>query len=280
MTKQSPVSEATLAREYRDGKTVQQLANEHHTSTDRVRRALRNEGVHARSSGHRRLRTINLDAFTDMDLDPVKSYWAGFLFADGSVDDGHHSLILGLSETDRGHVESFKEFSGSDAKIVTVPTKGYAKTNVCRFVINGKAMTQGLAKYGLVPRKSLTATVPDILLHNPDFWRGCIDGDGWIHFKDARFNLPILGLCGSLRTVQQFREFAVHVNPAVRASIHTNGENCFAITIGGTIAQSVLAAVGYGQDVIALPRKKSLAKTALAWKPHHKRTPSKRQAAG
>lgn len=272
----TPVADAVLAQAYLAGKTIREVCKEFHTSSERVREAVHDSGASTRHVGSHRKHTINLDAFANMESDPIKSYWAGFLFADGCVDDRLTSLILALAEEDRQHLEAFRVFAGSDALITTkTVTNNFGTQTMCRFLLCGRQLARSLARYGLTPAKSLIATVPEVFSNNPDWWRGCVDGDGWICCKKiGADSMPILGLCGSLDTVQHFREFVHGLNPGIRSKVLPNGAKCFKIQVAGTIAQSVIRALGYDRDTIALARKKILALRGLVWKPQHQSTKS------
>lgn len=117
-------------------------------------------------------------------------YWAGFLAADGCVKiskKGHHSLSLGLSLKDKNHVEKFKNDINFDGKIHDFIVKSNKRNKnwndsfKSELTISSKIIFDDLAKFNIVPRKSLIYTFPEWLVDHPlvnHFMRGYFDGDG------------------------------------------------------------------------------------------------------
>lgn len=125
---------------------------------------------------------LNESYFETIDTEE-KAYWLGFLYADGNVfvnNDGHKQAIvtLGLKNTDREHVNKFREAIQSNAVI----RDGDHGMTILR--VNSKKMTDDLIKLGCVPNKTLKITfpsekqVPEHLQRH--FIRGVFDGDGCI----------------------------------------------------------------------------------------------------
>lgn len=105
---------------------------------------------------------------------PQSDYWAGFIAADGCVDKkGRVRLYLQLS--DNTHLSKFADFVGSSHKINLND-----KRNRCSIEFTCSRMVADLAKWGIVPQKSLTYVPPDSMRGNPHFMGGWFDGDGTI----------------------------------------------------------------------------------------------------
>lgn len=109
-----------------------------------------------------------------------------------------------------------------------------------------------LAEYGIVPRKSKIAEIPESMKNNRHFWRGMIDGDGWVSLK-------MLGLCGTLSVVSSFRQFIedlgliLNINiPRVVISMKTNF--CYECRYQGRYTKILLSHL-YQSDDISLNRK-------------------------
>lgn len=73
------------------------------------------------------------------------------------------------------------------------------------FAIKSKKWQEDLAKYGVIPNKTSTVTMP-ILSEElmPHLIRGLIDGDGWISFAAHQ-----IGFCGNEQTVTQVKNYLV-----------------------------------------------------------------------
>lgn len=109
-----------------------------------------------------------------------KAYWLGFIYADGCVYEGNNGnsyrLQINLKESDKPHLEKFQESIGSSYKI------GYnANTKSVSLKINSTKMCKDLINLGVIPRKSLVCTMPNIPYNlKSHFVRGLFDGDGTI----------------------------------------------------------------------------------------------------
>ena len=120
---------------------------------------------------------LNLEAFAEP-LSPEARYWIGFLLADGCVSsNGNYDYIgLGLKFSDVEHVRRFARFVGVCEESVRerLGVNNFGKNHSAQLVFSGKGLIPQLAKYGVVPRKSWTASVPPTLAHDQDFWRGLV----------------------------------------------------------------------------------------------------------
>lgn len=110
-----------------------------------------------------------------------KSYWLGFLYADGCVskkNNGNSYLYIVLHQDDRYLIEEFIKDLKSNRE-VKVTNKGYVRLDVL-----SKQIGEDLIKLGCVPRKSKILEFPteDIVPNSliKDFIRGYMDGDGCI----------------------------------------------------------------------------------------------------
>ena len=114
-----------------------------------------------------------------------KSYWLGFLYADGYV--RHGELRLKLKRGDKKHIELFRDCLGSNHKIideigkVVVSGRTYTSEYSSLSIYNTK-LVKDLIKHGCTNKKTFTITFPelreDLIRH---FIRGYFDGDGSIY---------------------------------------------------------------------------------------------------
>ena len=125
---------------------------------------------------------LNESYFETIDTEE-KAYWLGFLYADGNVfvnNDGYKQAVvtLGLKNTDREHVNKFREAIQSNA-VIRDSDHGMAILRV-----TSKKMTDDLIKLGCVPNKTFKITFPSekqVPKHlQRHFIRGVFDGDGCI----------------------------------------------------------------------------------------------------
>lgn len=109
-------------------------------------------------------------------LNPISSYWLGFIAADGCLTSKDKGVTIGLASRDKNHLRKFKTAIKTNAKISYVPS-----VNGIRLSIYSKQIFERLQKLGISPNKSLTIEtifVPNSLKSH--FIRGVFDGDGWV----------------------------------------------------------------------------------------------------
>jgi len=158
------------------------------------------------------------------------AYWLGFLLADGCVYGRY--LELGLASRDVEHLELFRKFLGS-----IHPLRHKDTTNSVRLTVHSNALVSQLRSFGVVERKSKVATVPHSLSDSPEFWRGMIDGDGYVATKirTRRYRgrgavhtvvEPIVSLVGTqavCTSLQRFcQEAGIHTKANPRKHKHSN----------------------------------------------------------
>lgn len=105
-----------------------------------------------------------------------QAYILGLMAADGNISEPHPRIIFGLQASDAHLVEWVRDRLNPKASIYRT-RDGFAKIQ-----ITSSRMVSDLARYGVVPRKSLTLQWPSGLgpLLRP-YLTGHFDGDGWIY---------------------------------------------------------------------------------------------------
>lgn len=252
---------------YESGRSLPDLSRECGYHCTSIGRMLKANGVVLRPRGRPagRCREDAFDAVTE-----ESAYWTGFLMADGCVGDppGQSKRIqLAIHEKDIGHLEAFRDFLGSDNKIILTvprPKKRGGTTRNAMFTVTSDRLAEALIRRGVRPRKSLVARVIGFE-HNRDFWRGVIDGDG--HVKDeSSHGLPILTLTGSWTLVGQFRDFVRAICPRCGANPRNgngSGGRIAGIHLTGFYAYAIVDTL-YSGCRIALPRKLEMARRIIS----------------
>ena len=183
---------ADLVAAYTDGSSIKQIADSIGASYSSVRRMLLKSDIRLRPDGCRGY-SLNGSYFKAIDS-PEKAYWLGFLATDGSVYGGRLQINL----KDKEHLEKFKIAVGSTAPVKPYLSHGY---RLFKIAFRSKEMVSDLSRHGITPRKSFTVKPwegPANLLRH--YWRGCIDGDGWVDNEQT-------GFCGNLQMVKGFIDF-------------------------------------------------------------------------
>jgi len=205
----------------------------------------------------------------DPPLGEEATYWIGFLMADGCISGRH--IIVQLSECDAGHLEKFKSFMGAiKHKTSLVPAQdriaGGREIHIkpaVRLAITSAKVVALLATFGVVPRKSLVAQVVG-LEANRHFWRGYIDGNGWVGTKKktGRNDISInLSLCGSKPIITQWNAFGRTLTDSQCNVVHGKGKE-WQCLFSGRHAVRVIHHL-YHDCTIALTRKLIAAETVL-----------------
>lgn len=191
-----------------------------------------------------------------------KSYWLGFLMADGCVTD-RGDIVLSLAPKDFNHLQKFNSSLSSSYPIkerkTILKNKIYKSYGID---IRSRKLCLSLSKMNIIPRKSLAAKPPkinaDLLKH---FWRGVFDGDGSIYplfktYKTSKYKSYHAQLVGSHDMMVGFSKFLdCFLNLQIKVRKH---KNIFSVTINRWTAMKVLNFL-YHDSSIFLSRKRALA---------------------
>ena len=261
----SPEHEEQVARRYVAGEKSEDLAAEFEISQSTVRKAVRSQGGEVRGLGAVPF-PLRHDAFDA--LTPEAAYWCGFLFTDGTI--AHRGkqtrspqIALVLQKRDRGHIEKFRDFLGSDHAITeiapaAVPAKvawpnGGMGTGAFRYAATSRRIAErllALGRYGPAVDPELAAS--------RDFWRGCVDGDGTL---GVSCGIQHLGIVGSKWLLSAFVDF---LGPIGRRPLNVRpARSIFVVSTGGRTAVKVIDLL-YSGATVALDRKAERAAAILA----------------
>lgn len=245
-----------IIKRYEEGTSARQLVFLYSATDVTITALLKRHGVFIRNrSDAKRTNQIKEDIFDT--ITEESAYWVGFILADGNI---YHpkkrskQLNIGLAERDWEHLEKFKKFIGSNKQL-------YYNNGGVFISFYSNRIVEKLAEYGIVPRKSKIAKVPENLKNNRHFWRGMVDGDGWVTTRTEGH--PILGLCGTLDVVKQFRCF---VNKSQRIYRRDEGKNFGELAYTCCLAQ-ILAKRLYEGAEIFLQRKYDGYQRICSWVP-------------
>lgn len=120
---------------------------------------------------------------------PLTAYWAGFIMADGFIQNRKNSFRLGinLANTDRKHLLQYANDIGlsKNKGILNILSTRPNRQNSTRISVSHPDLGKDLKRWGIIPRKTYNFIEPTfpINLLGP-YLRGWIDGDGTI--DDAR----------------------------------------------------------------------------------------------
>lgn len=139
--------------------------------------------------------SVNQEFFKDIDTEE-KAYWLGFLYADGCIYKGasknSYRMQINIQASDSDVLEKFKNSIQANNPITYKTIQ--EKHNIATLKMNNTIFCEYLMSHGVIPRKSLICTFPEIddnLVRH--FIRGYFDGDGCIskykHKNKQQFNI-------------------------------------------------------------------------------------------
>ena len=164
----------------------------------------------------------------------VNSYWAGFIAADGYVNNERKCLRLLVARKDKAILYRFKraiQFTGP----VCDDTHGMSYVQIYA----ADRLLYDLRKnFNITTKKSLTLKPPDLKVYSKlvslAFIAGYIDGDGW--YTKSR-NTPCIGFQGTKRVVNWICGYLNKYFPADRTVTQARKRKysrCYQATIYGT----------------------------------------------
>lgn len=206
-----------------------------------------------------------------------KAYWLGFLIADGCIVEMGKTkckyIKLSLKLDDLAHLEKFKKFMGTTNKIYIGSsintTDSTKRTHSCELKIGSNEICAQLAKYGVIPRKSHIAYLPEVREDlKRHLIRGIWDGDGSVlyratHKKYPNVIRPEVQLCGTasiLNSVQEIFNTRLDITPSKLSAV----KSIFLFRKTGTIARTICNYL-YKDSSIYLERKYEKASIAIDW---------------
>ncbi len=246
-----------LARVFRVARTVIKGAIRRHT--------LRMQGITPRPTGKPRQYRLNEAAFDDAMTNPDAAYFIGLIMADGCITHRKYTprLSIGLAGDDGVMVERLREFLGTDHPTYTNTRYGgfHTGSSFTRIAIDSKRIAAKLAEFGVHARKSMNASVVG-LESSPDFWRGVIDGDGYLTIpKGEHLPQPCIGVVGSQLMLNQFAAF-VQSFTECRAKVAPM-QSIWRFETKGRFAVEIIRRL-YGYGGMSLPRKQAVADQVMA----------------
>lgn len=186
-------------RQQYDQKSATELSRELNVPVKTITGFWHREGLHGKVS---RTYHYNEHYFHTIDSSD-KAYWLGFLAADGCVfktkDTRQDMIIIALEDSDAEILERFNECLECNKPLRHYIRKSDNRKYV-RFEISSNIMSNDLAQYGIVPKKTYKYIFPDNIdkVYYQDFIRGYFDGDGTIskHFEQNSLHAVNIGFVG------------------------------------------------------------------------------------
>lgn len=242
---------------------VPKISKKYNVSISTIRRILKDNGVVLD-----RNKKYNIDdKYFDFINNEEKAYWLGFLMADGSVQKDRH-LMCELSNKDYSHLRKLKHALKSSHVIKQ------SKKNCAYLFISSQRLVSSCKKWGLVCNKTRSVKTPNIskslLCH---FYRGILDGDGWIthrYFGKKRIFSFEIGFSSAnidfLKEIQKWIEDSINRKCGYIISRNRHNGSVCQLTIGGNILFLEVINLLYPKScVVFLDRKKEIIEESIVY---------------
>lgn len=200
----------------------------------------------------------------------INSYLYGLFGTDGSARTdtyGHLSyIVLELSEQDKDIIFLIHELFPSTTKVKERERDTNFKKNYksVSLYFNDKEVLKWFADNGFpIKNKTEDISVPRGNYNKYDFWRGVLDGDGSVIFRNEK---PMINLTTKSEFLKEgfvnfvFEEIGVKLNP------HRNKrDNIYNIGITSKNAQKLVQKIWYDDCLLSIKRKKDSADKVKKW---------------
>lgn len=206
--------------------------------------------------------SVNNDIFAN-DTE-ISFYLAGFIAADGCILNSgkRYKLKIKLSVNDRIFLNDVKKLLCS-----TNPIFYDKKSSSVEFTVSSKKILQDLSRFNILPRKSLTYTMPEWLQEHPfvnHFLRGYIDGDGSFYIKTFKNQISQTGfsLCGTKEFLEQTKNIfnkKCNVTLSSKSIRQRPNDKIHHLDFSGTHNISKIASFIYKDHSFCLERKRDIA---------------------
>lgn len=177
-----------------------------------VRKAMKEYGFISRPTG--KIPNTNSHFLDTIDTQE-KAYILGLITADGNVNRALEAIRLELKSRDEYLLEQIISLVAPGNKI--------GRSRGCSYItFSSRHMAKEVAKYGVVPNKSLTMdSISDLIPLNlySHYIRGLFDGDGTATTVSNKY-LKLGYNSGSKKFVESFRDFIVEATGARKNSIY------------------------------------------------------------
>lgn len=248
--------------QYKSGKNVSEISGDEDVHEQTIYSHLQKSDVKVRSGASRQKKYDCDDEYFSCIDKPNKSYWLEFISADGYVRSGDHKNVLGigLSPKDEEHLKKFR-----DDISASYPIKEYESSETSVLEISSKQICDDLSDYGIVPNKTEFLAPVDLPKNlQIHYWRGMVDGDGWVGFYENRhgYEKAYMGLSGTRQVVERFSTFVSSFTGHNRSLRKRDGN--WSIEFSSEITKKILKKL-YKSCGRKLNRKYKLVKKAVEY---------------
>lgn len=240
---------------YDEGASIREIASLLGTTRETVKRWLKANGLTSRNRGGGRWAigrsSVNHQFYDVLDSEE-KAYWLGFFSADGTIIG--NVITISVHEQDANHLEKYRSHL-----LIGNPSHHYVNrrgTPYARVSFSSPQMVSALHALGVKPRKSWDLRPAPIRAElRRHYWRGLIDGDGYLGTYRNRGVLRFsIGFCGTEPMVTAFTEFCRTICNTPAKARKTQWEGHYTTSLMGSRAELVARTL-YENSRVHLERK-------------------------
>jgi DNA-binding transcriptional regulator WhiA len=194
------LNETEVINQYNILKNIHRVAEYFNVSATPISRIIKSNSIELTNR-----RYLVNDSYFDIIDTEEKSYWLGFLCADGYIRErkSGNSLEMKLSIKDKNHLELFRDTIGSNHRIIDGINKvkykeGFSISHMSHFAIYSNKLVDSIKSQGFHSKKTFTIELPNIsnnLINH--FIRGYFDGDGSFSFNPEKYKVHTSIKCAS-----------------------------------------------------------------------------------
>ena len=212
-----------LISRYSRGESARKICLDMPFAEDVALKVLRDFGVPIKTRKQNRFSmgfSINEEAFSDTE-EPECAYFYGWLLTDGCLRETKyaHQISIQVQSGDYKVLESLQNYLGLEDRLKyrdrTDKSTGKVRSS-CTIAFQYEPITLRLMGYGLSPRKSTHEYCPEEFLYNSHFWRGVLEGDGYLSKLGSCTKMQI---CGSEVICRQWFDYCKSVVPDMHMTI-------------------------------------------------------------
>lgn len=258
---------------YKSGYSQYAIAKQFGVSYGKIRSILLRHKVPIRQGNQNKKYSCDDNYFSVIDSHE-KAYWLGFITADGSVSKKENGISIGLSYRDVTHLEKFKSTIQSDGKIFIYNSTVNGKIHLCcKHSVYSAAMKNDLAKHNVVPNKSKTLQLSQIVPVNFEnsYLLGIIDGDGSFYMdKKGQMHFNLIGSKSEIENIQSILIKNCNINKnTIRQE--PRSKEMYYLNYGGNGVLDKIVNYLYHSSPVYLERKFNRIKHLLITSPERKR---------
>lgn len=246
---------------YLSGKSLRQMSKETLHCKAYLSKVLKANEIDIRENVLNSRKYTHNENYFEVINDELKSYWLGFIYADGFIESKrkNYSQKFGitLNSIDEEHLYKFRSHIEATNPIKHYIGSGYNPSgSFSKILITSQKTVEDLKRLGVKENKALNLTFPDnkkisnyLIRH---FIRGYLDGDGTIYSyvdKTNNYTNYRLSFTGTKDMLEGVRNF-FNKNIVIKED-----NNAFYMNIGGNLQVKRFLDILYNNSSVYLQRK-------------------------